>query len=88
MRMSSPVAAQVLLVGGLEARHLVRLLGVGAHHARAGEVLLHDRADLAELRLHGFEAVVDAAPEVPHEHGDEDEGHQGEQEQARRDAQP
>ena len=76
------VAAQVLLIGGLEARHLVRLLRVGAYHPRPGQVLLHDGADLAQLRLHGLEAVVDAPAEVPHEGGDEEERDQREEDRA------
>ena len=75
------VALQVLLVRGLEARHLVRLLGVGAHHARPGEVLLHERVHVGELRLHRLEAVVDAAAEVAHEDGDEEQRHQRQPEQ-------
>ena len=48
------------------------LLGVGAHHPRPREVLLDERVDVRELRLHRLEAVVDAAAEVAHQEGDEE----------------
>ena len=79
MRMRPPVAAHVLVVGGLEARDLVRLLRVGAHHARARTGSPARCAFmLGELRLHRLEAVVDAAAEVAHQHRDEQQRQQGE----------
>ena len=44
----------------------MRFLVVGAHDAHAGERLLHDRAEVGELRLNRLEARVDRAAEVLH----------------------
>ena len=71
-----------------EARLLVRLLGVGPHHPRPGQVLLDERVHLRELRLHLLEAVVDLAAVVAHQPGDEDEGHEGEEGEPRARSRP
>ncbi len=81
MRMRERFFCDVLAVRGLEARLLVGLLRVGPHHPRPRQVLLRDRVHGRELGLHLLEQVVDLAPEVPHEHGDEDERHEGQGQQ-------
>ena len=65
----APTAPQVLVVGCLKAALLGRLLHVGAHDAGPGEVLLHDGAQVRELRLHLLRAVVDQAAEAIDEPG-------------------
>ena len=76
VRISRRLREHVLLVGRGEALLLVPLLRVGAHHARAGQVLLHQRVQLGELRLHLLEAVVDLPSEVAHQHGDQHQRHE------------
>jgi hypothetical protein len=80
------VALHQLAARLFEAGHLLGFLRVGPHHARAREVLLRERGQLRELRLHRLEAVVDLASEVPDEHGDEHQRDEREAQKRRADA--
>ena len=52
---------EIVVVQRLPARDLGVFLPEGAHDAHAGQVLLRERCEIAELRLHVLEAPVDAS---------------------------
>ena len=81
------VAIDVLLVRAAEPLQFVRFLGVGADDPHARQRLLHHRRHFRQLRLDGFEATVDRAPEVAHRERDERQRHQRNQRQPRVDRQ-
>jgi hypothetical protein len=82
----APVAPHVLVVHRGEALELRLLLRVGAHHAGARQVLLHEGGHVGQLCLHALEPVVDAAAEVAHQQRNQHERQQREQQQAGADA--
>ncbi len=67
----APVALEVAAVELVEEGDLPFLLRVGAHHARAREVLLHPRRELGEDLLHALEEHVDLVAEDLGHHRDE-----------------
>ena len=65
----------------LECEGLVLLLDIRLDDPGAGEVLLHERREPAELRLHGMEPLLDHRPDPNEEQRDKRKGQRRQQRQ-------